>query len=274
MLPFTLARAPQTISLLVLAVSLLATTASAQGSDDERARAHFMAGRSYMEQARYDDAAEQFQEAYRLSQRPEMLMNASTAYERALRFDEAISSLDQYLAVLPETAERATLEERLVRLRELRDRSAAASPQVPADPQPAQAEAEVDLTVEPTPPSAGGALGDLSVVGIALGGVGVVALVVSLATGIVAHDTHQNLRSRCGADGLCPPGSQGEIDSGSALALTSTITTFGGIALLGAGVALFAIDLTSGPSSERDERAQFRIGPGPGLAGIALEGSF
>jgi len=47
------------------------------------ARNHFEAGRTYFERARYEDAHREFAEAYRLSQRPTLLLNMSRAREAA-----------------------------------------------------------------------------------------------------------------------------------------------------------------------------------------------
>ncbi|HVZ35454.1 MAG TPA: hypothetical protein VG963_23665, partial [Polyangiaceae bacterium] len=47
--------------------------------DDERARAHFVAGESYFAAQRWDDAAHEFASAYEFSRRPEMLINLSLA---------------------------------------------------------------------------------------------------------------------------------------------------------------------------------------------------
>lgn len=259
----------------VLAGGLSPLLVRAQQSDDERARAHFLAGRSYMEQARYDDAAEQFHEAYRLSHRAEMLLNASIAYERALRFDEAQSALERYLEVAPDVDDRATLEERLRRLRQLRERAAA----VTAGAEPEEREAETESATEGVPGShrdgeASGGLAtidELGTVGIVVGGAGAVALIAALVTGILAHDQYQSLEERCGPDGrACPLGSQGDIDAGSGLALTSTVTTFTGLALVAAGAAVLVVDLTSNDS--RGERHEARLGIGAG--GLILEGRF
>ena len=64
-----------TVALVLGALATWAPPVQAQ-SDDERAHAHFMAAQSYMDQGRYEDAAEQFEESYRLSQREELLRNA------------------------------------------------------------------------------------------------------------------------------------------------------------------------------------------------------
>ena len=97
-------------------------------SDDERARVHFEAGRSYYEQARYDDAAREWQQSFDLSGRPELLLNISQAQERALRYDDAIAAARQYLTLVPEAADKKTVEDRIVNLEELRARFERGSP--------------------------------------------------------------------------------------------------------------------------------------------------
>lgn len=104
---------------------------------------------------------------------------------------------------------------------------------------------------------------ELGTVGIVVGGAGAVALIAALVTGILAHDQYQSLEERCGPDGrACPLGSQGDIDAGSGLALTSTVTTFTGLALVAAGAAVLVVDLTSNDS--RGERHEARLGIGAG----------
>src|SRR5690606_5616564 len=51
-------------TLAVVVLTALVPSPTRAQNDDERARSHFLAGRSYMDQARYDEAAEQFAEAY------------------------------------------------------------------------------------------------------------------------------------------------------------------------------------------------------------------
>ena len=123
---------------IVLASWLLLTAgASAQVSDDERARTHFEAGRSYYEQTRYDDAAREFEEAFTLSGRSALLLNLSQAHERGLHFTEAIADIDKYLQLTPDAPDRKTLEERKQHLEELRTRVAAAPPTAAGEPAPA-----------------------------------------------------------------------------------------------------------------------------------------
>src|SRR4051794_19764365 len=99
-------------SLMLSGLMLTAASAHAQTTDDERARTHFEAGRSYYEQARYDDASREFQNAFDLSGRSALLLNLSQAHERSLHFDEAIADIDKYLQLVPDSPDRKTLEER------------------------------------------------------------------------------------------------------------------------------------------------------------------
>ena len=107
---------------IVAAGSLLSTSARAQESDDDLARAHFSSGRAYYERGRYEDAAREFLEAYRLSSRAELLDNASRAYERALLFDEAIATLEQMRREHPESDQGTAIDERIANLERLRER--------------------------------------------------------------------------------------------------------------------------------------------------------
>jgi tetratricopeptide (TPR) repeat protein len=114
-----------TITALALGAYLLFTltsTALAQPSDDERARGHFNAGASYFDQRRYDLAAREFEEAFRLSDRPALLLNLSTTYERLDQLDRAAEYLEQYLQREPTSPQRRTLEIRLEELRRHRPR--------------------------------------------------------------------------------------------------------------------------------------------------------
>lgn len=87
-------------------------------SSDDAARRHFESGRAYFDRAQYDAAVREFEEAYRLSHRKELLVNVSRAYEAAGHVDRAIAALEQWLAVADANDPlRADMEARIVRLR-------------------------------------------------------------------------------------------------------------------------------------------------------------
>ncbi len=215
-----------------------APAAASSPEDDQLAREHFEAGRAYFARARYDDAAREFTEAYRLSHRLPMLLNLARALAEADRDAEAVAALETWLELAPEDdPSRADVNGRRVRLR--------------AELETARAEAEAARASEPPPepaPAAEGATSEASRrpatfwVGVGALGVGGAMGAVSLGTGLAAHHLHEDLADACGSGGAsCPPDRAGDIDRGDALAKASTALTFVGIAAAGAGVTLMVI---------------------------------
>lgn len=258
-------RAPITSALLLTLFggSLFASSVVlAQESDEDIARAHFASGRAYYDQGRYEDSARMFLEAYEISPRPELLENASRAYERALMFDEAIQMLEQILRDHADYPQAGTLRERITNLERLRERL--------HGQQGGNTDATPDTapTAEPTPSGDGGG-GGISIPGIAVlaagGAIGIGAIIM----GAVSHTMYEDLQTVCSA-GVCPAERQGDIDTGNALALTSTIFTFVSIAAIGVGIVLLIVDTGGGGG----EQARLELVPGPGQAGVALRGSF
>lgn len=246
-----------------------ASMVSAQ-ADDVRARQHFEAGQSYYQRARYAEAAREWEEALRLSGRGVLLLNLSQAYERNLEFDRAIERLEQYLAQAADDPDRATHEERLTRLRELRDRMAT---ETQSDAAASGTRAGPDPGGETGPTAtSGGGLSGLGVAGLIIAGVGALAGVGAIVLGAVAHGVYSDLESQCDGERVCPASLQGDIDSGAAMADASTALTFIGLGALVAGAVMLIVDLVSGGESD-SSRGSLQVTSGPGLAGLALEGS-
>lgn len=229
--------------------------------DDELARNHFESGRAYFSRARYEDAAREFAEAYRLSHRLPMLLNLSRAYEEADRDEEAIAALDEWLRLSPaEDPGRNEVTERRTRLSlELEARrAAAANANIPAETPVATA------TPAAEPQAQGTTLRTLSFVALGVGGA---SLATSLATGLRAHSIHRDLTSRCDPTGDCPADAAGDIRRGRALARTSTATTFIGAAAAAGGLVML---LVTGHDDEPASRVTYAPYVGPGVAGADL----
>src|SRR5437868_1165888 len=77
--------------------------------DVEAAKAHFAAGSAYYDQANYADSVKEFNEAYRLSHRSDLLYNIAVCYERLMQFDNAIKALQQYLIDKPDAKDRVSI---------------------------------------------------------------------------------------------------------------------------------------------------------------------
>src|SRR5688500_8532502 len=87
----------------------------AQGGDDE-ARRHFRLAEAHYANASFEEAAREFEEAYRLSQRPQLLYNIYLAYRDAADIDHAADALRRYLELVPDAEGAAMLRGRLAAL--------------------------------------------------------------------------------------------------------------------------------------------------------------
>src|SRR5262245_23855602 len=93
--------------------------------NEERARAHFRLGRAHYDNGDFAQAAVEFEEAYRISQRAALLYNIYLAYRDANDTRNAAEALRKYLAREKNIENRGQLESRLAAL----DRSLAENPQ-------------------------------------------------------------------------------------------------------------------------------------------------
>ncbi len=264
-------------ALVVLTLSSVSSVVAAQ-SDDERAHGHFLAARSYMDQGRYEDAAEQFRESYRLSERPELLLNIALAYERAGMFGEAADTLDEWLSVTPEDdPDRRTVTTRAESLRER-----AGGGDVATSTDEGELEALVDESDEETSSSLasaagaeddGGGIGGLGIVGIITAAAGVALGIAAIGTGVAAHGTYNDLVDSC-PGGACSPDRQSDIDSGQSLAVASTVLTPIAVVLAAVGVTLLVVDLSSGSGGSEDAQARLGVSAAPGQVAVSVDGSF
>ncbi len=83
---------------------------------DLRARELFASGDAAYAEGRYEEALAAFEEAYALSNRPQLLFNISNALERAGRYAEAASALEKYLASA-KAKDRDLIQKRLANLK-------------------------------------------------------------------------------------------------------------------------------------------------------------
>jgi tetratricopeptide (TPR) repeat protein len=250
-------------------------------TDDERARTHFEGGRSYYEQAQYEDAAREFQESFDLSGRPELLLNISQAQERALHYDDAIGAARRYLELRPTADDRKTIEDRIVSLQELKRRFEEGGPAPLAPPgdtsslTPLGENATPGTTkpTSPTSPAATPAPGTTPLPTIAPPTAAgaetrpgpdvtsgpssepeskfTIPAIVMMGTGgaalvgalVTGLVAHADYNSleRQCNGNLCPASAEDELDEGKTLSVVSTVLTIVGIAAAGTGAALLII---------------------------------
>jgi tetratricopeptide (TPR) repeat protein len=229
---------------LVAVVGGVAAPASALTEDEERAKAHFLAGQSYYEQASYADALKEFNEAYRISKRPPLLYNIARCYESMEQLDKAIEALQMYLQVSPNADDRIAIESRI---KNLQDRQAAKkeAPPPPTTPQPVTPP-PTPAAVSPTPTvTAAPARPRHHLYTWVLGGVGIGALGAALGTGITSQLDYNDLNGKCMSN-VCNPSLRNEASTGKSLSLATDILWPVGAALVVTSVALFIIESKKG----------------------------
>jgi len=102
------------------------------------------------------------------------------------------------------------------------------------------------------------------------GGVGVVGLATFAIAGAMSHSTYNHLDATCKGH-VCSPAQAGDIDKGKTQQTIANVGLGVGLVGLGAGVALFVIDLKqSSPRQDTAKRLELRAGPGS----VSLRGSF
>jgi tetratricopeptide (TPR) repeat protein len=258
-------------SVLLLATPLLSAHAAAQtptgeGTDDE-ARRHFRLGQAHYDNGDFAEAATEFDEAYRLSQRPQLLYNVYVAYRDAGDLPHAAAALRSYLEQVPDAENAAQLRARLTSM----DRVLAASgttTTTTATPTDTTTDTTTATTTDTattdttttdtttstmtdttTTTSSGGGFGS-SPVGWIVGGIGAAMVVAGIGTGAAALGAQSSLDGMCGADHhSCPVGFESQRDSGRALAIASDVMLIGGAVVLGTGVILLFV-LTEGGTAD------------------------
>jgi tetratricopeptide (TPR) repeat protein len=239
------------IALLAL-VGAVASPASALTEDEERAKAHFLAGQSYYDQASYADALKEFTEAFRISHRPALLYNIARCYEGMDQLDKAIENLEGYLRELPQADDREAVQSRI---KNLQDRLQAMkestrmrtpphpeakpplAPQAPAS-QPSPPVAAPAPAASPSPPAPARHRRWTWIVG----GIGVGALAAALGTGIASQLSYNDVGNKCSMSNVCAPGLSGQIDSGKQLALATDVLWPIGAAAMVTAIVLFVVE--------------------------------
>lgn len=213
--------------------------ASEDEMTDARARARFRVGRELYATGQFAAAAVEFEAAYGLSGRPELLYNIYLAHRDAQNEEAALDALRNYLALVPGAPDREHLTARLAALeaevQRMREDAAA------ADAERAAAEAELEAArraaEEAGRPQYRHYAGETWTWAIL--GVGGAAVIAGAVVGGVALSERSALDSNC-VDHLCPAGFglEGRQSTISSLALASDVLIIGGAVLATTGLIL------------------------------------
>lgn len=215
-----------------------AQTASEQVSDERAARQAFHRGRAAYDDGRFAEAAEAFEQAYRLSGRDALLYNLYLAHRDANQQEQAAEALRAFLAKVKDIENRGQLEARLRALDEgiawERTQREQALAEAAARERAAEAVPSEEERARPR---------KLRRAGYALAGTGAALLLGALATGVAANKRSDDLEAACDADRVCPPELQATAEGGKRLAHATDALLFGGLAVAAGGATLIALSV-------------------------------
>ncbi len=211
---------------------------------EDLARQRFQLGRLHYDNGEFQQAAENFEEAYRLSKREVLWYNIHLAHRDAGNGAKAAEALRNYLARVEAISNRAQLEARLIALdkqvKEAESRRSAEE-KATADRQAQEAEAarrDATKSVQTDEPSK-----VRKYLPYGLMGAGGLLVVGGVLTGVMASSARSDLEEKC-PDNRCPEGvdADGLKSSGTTLAYTSLALYGVGIATAAAGGVLWFLD--------------------------------
>jgi tetratricopeptide (TPR) repeat protein len=273
--------------MIVAVVCAAVAPARAMTEEEERAKAHFLAGQSYYDQASYTDALREFNEAYRISKRPALLYNIARCYEGLDQYGDAVKMLERYLEEDPKTSDRPAIE---TRIRNLKERQAAAAtrikPRPPSEPgDVAQPPRPAPTPGQPQPPAVVPTPAPVAATAPqpapahrkrvwtwVVGSIGVASLAAALGTGISSQLIYHDLNSKCTNDKCDPavvPNAQSQIDKGRNLATATDVLWPIGAVALATSIVLFVYE--GRPAAKHARVAPFF---GPSAGGLVVAHDF
>ena len=137
--------------LAVLAALALAPRTAAAADDTTVAREHFEKGKAFMDLAKYNEAAAEYEAAYAAKPDPALLLNLAQAYRQAGNAEKALRFYRKYLQHVPKSPYRADIEEKIEALdKQIKEGTSTAPPPASSGGTGSSG------TTLPTPPPGGG----------------------------------------------------------------------------------------------------------------------
>lgn len=229
-----------------------AEAARTMSAIDAEAREHFQLGRTFYEQGRFQQAAEEFEIAFRMSARPQLLYNIYVARRDAGNQPMAIDALRGYLAQVADAPDRVTLEARLSSLEaQVKRQQEQEAARTESDRKAAEAEAKVAARPKTRTERVRATLP------IVLMGTGGAILLGSAVTGGLALSKANKLDDKCDGS-ACPQSEKSNVDATKTLAIATDVLWGVGAAAAVTGLVLF---LTGVLDSEREVPIAFGVTP-------------
>ena len=262
---------------LCLALNFVLPTAARA---DDKPNAEELTNQAYdlYKKGEYARALSVYQRAYQISAATPILFNIGNVYDRKLHErDLAAEYYRRYLRATdadPDLVKRAN-----DRLAALKLEEEALKHNSPIAPPPATKPAAEATATPPSSTSDAAKLSPLHVTGIAMGGVGIVGLVVGTVFGLTAKSKNDDAGKSCAGSACRSQDAVALTDDARSAATMSTVSFILGGALIGGGAALYFLAPPSGGKrsavpSERETAIRITPQVGPHMAGLTIGGGF
>lgn len=232
---------PRSLVAAAALVALFAKTAAAHAQPSanptaEIARNHIQNGGRYYQLGRFAEAAREFQSAWELTRRPELLFNLAHALEGAGRDREALDAYERFDASGASGVDRQSLLAHMAALRTRLSHAATATATATApQPTPTRVTPEPPRVIQPPPPAPRSLA--LPVTLLSAGGA---FLVTGLALGLTVSSTWSDLNARC-QNRICDPSLQSDASAAEMRATVADVLGGVGLAALAAGVVVLLL---------------------------------
>jgi len=226
-------------------------------ADDAEARRAFRVAQAHYDNGEFEEAAVGFDEAYRLSQRPQLLYNMYVAYRDAQNLPRAADALQRYLEHVPDAPMHDQLRSRLGRMRAAIEQHGASATVEPDGNDPGLDAGAMDAPSDDRADDAGDS--DLPIPALVVAGAGALLLGGSAITGVMTASKQSQLEDGCPTRLGCDPALEDTRDSGKTLALVTDVLLFAGIAAVGVAATLLVFG-----QDEPSGSATASVGCGPG----------
>jgi tetratricopeptide (TPR) repeat protein len=218
--------------------------------DEQIARERFRLGRIHYDNGEFVEAAENFEEAYRLSQRQVLWYNIYLAHRDSGNNAKAAEALRNYLARVEAVENRAQLEARLANLEKLvkvEQEDKARREQAAAQPSSTATTPVTTQTTELEP-------AQRSFVPYLVMGGGAALIVGGVVAGSMASSRFEELKDKCPAQTECARDLESTKKSGETLALVSPILLGVGVGVVAGGAVLWFLDWRKNRASDEPTR--------------------
>jgi tetratricopeptide (TPR) repeat protein len=224
---------PRWLGVVVVVAALVRSSGPASAAEPEgeaaEARSAFEQAKRAYNLSRWQEAADGFEKAYRLSGDPVLLYNRAQALRRAGRLEDALATYRAYLRERPGAPNRVAVEAKIEALeRSVRARETSV--------QPAPVEADI---AEPAAPAATPPAAAQTGRGLPWAGVGLTAALAggAVVMGLSVNRRFEHLRDTCGRTVGCSE--EQKSDLRTRITVTNVLWALAGVSAVATGVSFF-----------------------------------